>query len=128
MSAGAITDAYAAWSTGDAEPFLALFADDARFFIPGTTPVSADHEGKDAFRPIAARVAAALADGTHTQEVLETYENPTGAIVVLHNVVRASGGEEIHYHSMHAFQGAVPGCPYWWLYLHEYDQFERAWQ
>lgn len=122
----AITEAYDAWSKGDAEPFLALFADDARFFVPGTTPVSADHEGKAAFRPIAEQVAASLADGTHTQEVIETYEQATGTIVVVHNVVRR-GGDEIHYHSIHAFQGAVPGCPYWWLYLHEYPDFERAW-
>jgi ketosteroid isomerase-like protein len=121
-----IADAYAAWAGGDAEPFLSLFADDARFFIPGATPVSGDHLGVAAFRPIAEEVARSMADGTHTQEIIEVNEVADGAFIVVHNVVRR-GTEEIHYHSMHAFQGSVPGCPYWWLYLHEYPEFERAW-
>ena len=120
-----INDAYEAWAAGDAEPFLALFADDAKFFVPGATPVSGDHD-KAAFRAVAEQVATAMAEGTHTQEVIEINEVSTGAFVVIHNVVRR-GTEEIHYHSVHAFQGAVPGCPYWWLYLHEYPEFERGW-
>ena len=55
-----VEQAVQAINNGDSEALLALFADDIRFWMPGTTPVSCRIEGKEKFLGIFAQVAERL--------------------------------------------------------------------
>jgi len=55
-----VNRAVQAINNGDAEGLLALFADDIKFWMPGTTPVSCRIEGKPAFLEIFGLVAERL--------------------------------------------------------------------
>lgn len=123
--AGMVRQAYEHWDAGDVDALLGLFHDDARFFVPGTTPVSGDVD-KDGFRSVLATVNARLADGSHVQEVICTYAGDDGASSTIHNHV-ARDGTDLDYHSIHHWQVRDGKFSYWWLFLHEYDQFQAAW-
>jgi ketosteroid isomerase-like protein len=73
-----VTDAFAAWETGDSGPFFALVADDVSWTVIGTTPVSGHYRSKREFVKgalarlserldggITAHVVNVLADGDH---------------------------------------------------------------
>ena len=73
-----ITEAFVAWATGDSRPFFRLVADDVRWTVIGSTPVSATFPSRAAFvagatgplserlaEPIRATVQRVLADGDH---------------------------------------------------------------
>jgi ketosteroid isomerase-like protein len=71
-----IAGAFAAWEHGDYEPFFKVVADDVRWTVIGSTPISGTFEGKQAFldgavvplhdrlaRPITATVLNVFGDG-----------------------------------------------------------------
>jgi len=73
-----IAEAFAAWEHGDYEPFFKVVADDVRWTVIGSTPISGTFEGKQAFRdgaviplheqlarPIAATIVNVLGVGDH---------------------------------------------------------------
>ena len=73
-----IAEAFAAWEHGDYEPFFKVVAEDVRWTVIGSTPISGTFEGKQAFkdgavlplherlaRPIAATVLNVFGDGDH---------------------------------------------------------------
>ena len=73
-----IADAFAAWEHGDYLPFFKVVADDVRWTVIGSTPISGTFEGKQAFldgavvplhdrlaRPIQATVLDIFGDGDH---------------------------------------------------------------
>ena len=45
-----VSDAFDAWSRGDGRPFFKLLADDVRWTVIGSTPVSGTHNSKRDFR------------------------------------------------------------------------------
>jgi uncharacterized protein len=45
-----VSDAFDAWSRGDGRPFFKLLADDVRWTVTGSTPVSGTHNSKRDFR------------------------------------------------------------------------------
>jgi uncharacterized protein (TIGR02246 family) len=118
----ATTDAaIAAWDAGDADAFLACFADDARFFVPGSTRVSGDHT-RATVGPV---LAALLQPGVLKQGVIDRYTAAGGIVVLVDHEV---GGH--HYHAMHLFELKDPAderFSFWWLFTHEHDAFEKAW-
>jgi uncharacterized protein len=44
-----VADAFAAWEHGDYLPFFTIVADDVRWTVIGSTPISGTFEGKQAF-------------------------------------------------------------------------------
>lgn len=73
-----VAEAFAAWEHGDFEPFFKVVADDVRWTVIGSTPISGTFEGKQAFRegavlpfhdrltgPIQATVLNVFGDGDH---------------------------------------------------------------
>jgi hypothetical protein len=44
-----IAEAFAAWEHGDYQPFFKIVADDVRWTVIGSTPISGTFEGKQAF-------------------------------------------------------------------------------
>jgi ketosteroid isomerase-like protein len=74
-----VEQAVQAINNGDADGLLALFADDIKFRMPGTTPVSCRIEGKPAFLEIFGLVAERL-DKMITLEVTNVI--PAGEWVV----------------------------------------------
>ena len=73
-----VADAFAAWEHGDYLPFFKVVADDVRWTVIGSTPISGTFEGKQAFlngavvplhdrlaRPIQAAVLDVFGDGDH---------------------------------------------------------------
>ena len=116
--------AYQRWEAGDTDGFLELFDDDAVFVVPGTTPVSGDHD-KSGFRAVLQKVAQATRSGRHRQELVCRYLADSGAALVFDT--HFGPAESDKYHSVHewVFRG---GRPYvWMLYVHEYDSFARLW-
>jgi len=74
----AVAEAFGHWGQGDSRPFFKLVADDVRWTVIGTTPVSGTYQSKAEFSkgalaglsarlegPIMARVRNVLADGDH---------------------------------------------------------------
>lgn len=120
-----IAAAYAKWDAGDLDGLLAHFADDAKFFVPGATTVSGDHD-KASFRRVLEDVAKQTAAGRHRQELICTYQADDGAMWLFDNHVTINGKNE-KYHSVHewGFRDERPAV--WMLYVHEYDIFDRAW-
>lgn len=45
-----VSDAFEAWSRGDGRPFFKLLAEDVRWTVIGSTPVSGTHNSKRDFR------------------------------------------------------------------------------
>jgi len=73
-----VADAFRHWEQGDSRPFFGLVADDVRWTVIGSTPVSGTYTSKAAFLegavgpltgrldgPLRATVTAVLADGDH---------------------------------------------------------------
>jgi hypothetical protein len=73
-----IAEAFAAWEHGDYQPFFKVVADDVRWTVIGSTPISGTFEGKQAFLdgavvplhdrlagPIKATVLNLFGDGDH---------------------------------------------------------------
>ena len=73
-----VTDAFRHWEQGDSRPFFALVADDVRWTVIGSTPISGTYTSKATFLdgavgplterldgPIRASVTSVLADGDH---------------------------------------------------------------
>jgi ketosteroid isomerase-like protein len=73
-----VADAFAAWEHGDFRPFFKVVADDVRWTVIGSTPISGTFEGKQAFLdgaviplhdrlagPIQATVLDVFGDGDH---------------------------------------------------------------
>lgn len=121
-----VAAAYDRWDKGDFEGLLAMFADDAVFAVPGSTRLSGDHD-KAGFRRVLEDLEVATGEGRHRQELVCSYEGPSGTICVFDNVVRIDGSEA-KYHSAHEwmFREGVPWG--WMLYVHEYDLFAKAWE
>ena len=60
-----VAEAFAAWEHGDFEPFFKVVADDVRWTVIGSTPISGTFDGKQAFRdgavlPLHARLASPI--------------------------------------------------------------------
>lgn len=117
-------DAYSSLSRGDVDAVLQLFADDAKFFVPGATRISGDHE-RDRIPDVLATMQEISSEGFR-RDVLAVVASPSGAMAVLHEYV-TRGGQEFNYHSIHDWDVRNGKVAYWWVYVHEYDQFERAW-
>ncbi|MFN0089742.1 MAG: nuclear transport factor 2 family protein [Acidimicrobiales bacterium] len=56
-----VRQAFTAWEQGDSRPFFRMVADDVRWTVIGTTPLSGAHEGKRAFLAATAPFAERLA-------------------------------------------------------------------
>jgi ketosteroid isomerase-like protein len=119
-----VTKGYELWDASDADGFLALFDDDARFAIPGATPVSGDHD-KQAFRKVLQQVFEATRGGRHRQELICRYYGDSGVVSLFDNYV--GEGMQTKYHSVHEWiiRDGTPVA--WMLYLHEYDVFASNW-
>lgn len=117
--------AYERLAQSDAEGFFALFADAAKVFVPGHTRISGDVSKSDA-APVVRELMALQKSGTLRRQVLDTVSDGANVFVVLHEYLDVSG-EEIGYHAIHNWWIEDEKITYWWVYVHEYDQFERAW-
>jgi ketosteroid isomerase-like protein len=121
----AVSAAYQCWRTGDVDGFLARFADDAQFVIPGSTRVSGDHD-KAAFRRVLEHVVAVTRAGRYRSELVTSYESESGEICVFDNYVVVHGDER-KYHSVHEWIMRDGAPRAWMLYVHEYETFQRVW-
>jgi ketosteroid isomerase-like protein len=119
------TRAYQRWSAGDIDGLLDLFVDDAQFIVPGSTTISGEHD-KEGFRDVLEHVGELSIAGQHRQELVCSYEGPSGAVWVFDNAV-AVDGQELEYHSVHEWVVRHGELHAWMLYVHEYDRFEEAW-
>jgi ketosteroid isomerase-like protein len=119
-----VRDAYERLGRWDSEALLEFFSDDAKFFVPGGTRVSGDH-GRDDIAPTLATMREIASEGFR-RDVLAVAPTSAGAMVVVHDYVTRNG-EEIGYHSVHDWDVRDGKVAYWWIYVHEYDAFERAW-
>lgn len=112
-------------NSGDVEAFLDLFLDEAKFFVPGATRISGDHD-KAGYRGAAA-VQAEISGGTERYDLLEVaVAGPTVTTVSHAHVER--DGSSFEYHVVHSFTLDGEGFRWFWVYLHEYDQFDLAWR
>jgi hypothetical protein len=88
------------------------------------TKISGDH-ARDAIPEVLATMRD-LSAGGFRRDVLAVVPTPSGAMAVLHDYVTRDG-REFSYHSVHDWDVRNGKVAYWWVYVHEYDQFERAW-
>lgn len=119
-----VRETYESLSRWDVNAVLALFADDAKFFVPGTTRISGDHDR--ARIPEVLETMRAVCAGVLRRDVLDVVATSSGAIAVLHEYVTRDG-HEFDYHSIHDWDVRNDKVAYWWVYVHEYDRFDRAW-
>lgn len=119
--------ALTAWHAADVASWLEVFRPDAKFFVPGQTSVSGDHTA-ESIKEIAPRLMRAQGDESGMW-VIERYTSPHGAVALADQKVLRDG-ETHHYHQMllHELRPEVTDrFSYFWLMVHEYDAFERAW-
>ena len=90
-----VATAYDRLNAGDVDGFLALFADDAVFAIPGSTP-SRDHD-KTGFRRVPAEVVTATRIGQHKQELVGAYEGPCGGVARVFDTFAVVDGTRAKY-------------------------------
>lgn len=119
-----VREAYARLDRSDVDGLMDMLASDARFFVPGGTRISGDHL-RDAV-PGVLRTAEEIAGGTLKRELLDFLTSESSVAVVLHEYVTRDGAQ-IAYHAIHVWDVKDGKFAYWWVYPHEYDQFERAW-
>lgn len=116
--------AYECLERWDVDGLLELFSADSKFFVPGNTKISGDHE-----RAHIADVLTTMreiASGGLRRDILGVVTSSSGALVVVHEYVTRDG-EDFSYHTIHDWDVREGKVAYWWMYLHEYDAFERAW-
>lgn len=121
-----VAAAYQRWDAGDHDGLLSMFPDDAMFVIPGSTPLSGDHD-KAGFRGVLDRIGTAAKSGHHTQKLICSYDAPGGSACVFDNYVKVNGAE-VKYHSVHEWILRDGAPQVWMLYVHEYDIFQAAWE
>lgn len=119
-----VRDAYERLGRWDAGALLDSFSDDAKFFVPGGTKISGDHD-RSAIPSVLETMRELSADGFR-RDVLGVAPTSTGAMAVLHEYV-TRGGTEFDYHAVQDWDVRDGKVAYWWIYVHEYDAFERAW-
>ena len=111
------------WDAGDVDGWLALFRDDASFWIPGEGPLAGDHE-KPAARPAVERLMAAGG-----RWVIEQYTSPNGVATLFEQPV-TRGDETIRYHGVDVYEFRPDDLTRFaaWIHCpHEYPRFARAW-
>lgn len=119
-----VRDAYDRLGRWDSGALLEFFADDAKFFVPGGTRISGDHD-RPAISSVLETMRAVASEGFR-RDILGVAPTSTGVMVVLHEYVTRDG-KELNYHSIHDWDVRNDKVAYWWIYVHEYDAFERAW-
>jgi ketosteroid isomerase-like protein len=112
--------AYERLGRWDTDSLLELFADDAKFFVPGTTRISGDHDR--AAIPGVLDTMREIAGQGFRRDILGVTPSESGALVVLHEYVN-----DLNYHCIHDWDVRDGKVAYWWIYVHEYEAFERAW-
>lgn len=108
----------------DVEGLLEAFGPDAKFFVPGKTRISGDH-GREAIAGVLATMRALTTDGFRSQ-LLDVVPSSSGALAILHQYVTREG-EEHSYHTIHDWDIRDGKVAHWWIYVHEYESFARAW-
>lgn len=119
-----VREAYDRLGRWDADALLELFADNAKFFVPGRTKISGDHDRR-AIPSVLESMREISAEGLR-RDILGVAPTSAGAMVVLHEYVTRNG-TEINYHAVQDWDVRDGKVAYWWIYIHEYDAFERAW-
>lgn len=125
---GMLEQAQDAWQAADVDRWLALFTPDAKYFVPGATSVSGDHDA-ESFRAVAPRLMRASGEESGLW-VIDRYASANGAVALADQKVLRDG-ETHHYHAMLLYEigpNDTDRFAYWWLMVHEYDAFERAWK
>lgn len=116
--------AYDLIDKGDVDGLLGLFRQDARFFIDGSTRISADHT-VESFRRVAPMMFPA--DGSVKRQVIEVLSNDEWAAVIVHEYVKRDQSE-IDYHVVHTWSAREGKFADIWVYPHEYERFAKAWE
>ncbi|MGH7856088.1 MAG: nuclear transport factor 2 family protein [Candidatus Binatia bacterium] len=117
MSESLIRGAYAKLDRSEIASLLQLFTDDAKFFVPGATPISGDHP-----RGAIGGVLEQIAQANVKRDLLDFLISDHSVAVVVHEYVG-----DVDYHAIHVWDLKDGKVPYLWFYVHEYDRFERAW-
>jgi ketosteroid isomerase-like protein len=116
-----VRGAYSRLDRADVSGLLELFTDDAKFFVPGSTRISGDHQ-----RTEIAGVLEDIAKTSVKRDLLDFLTSEYSVAVVVHEYVTRDGAE-VDYHAIHVWDIKDGRVPYLWIYPHEYDQFELAW-
>lgn len=119
-----VRKAYQQLDAWDVDGMLDAFAENAKFFVPGQTRISGDHDRAD-IAGVLERMRDLAAEGFRSK-LLGVVPSESGALAILHQYV-TRGGEEYNYHSIHDWDIREGKVAYWWIYVHEYDAFAKAW-
>lgn len=108
----------------DTSALLEDFGPEAKFFVPGRTQVSGDHPREDIPRVL--DVMRELSSEGFKSDLLAIVPSEHGAMAILHQYVTRNGVEH-GYHCVQDWDIRDGKVAYWWIYVHEYDEFEKAW-
>lgn len=112
-------------NAGDPDGFLRLCVDDAKFFVGGNTRISGDHD-TEGWRSVAGELA--VREGILRRDVIDiaAAEDMSWADAVVHDYVCRDDGE-VDYHAVFEFQMIDGKISYFWIYVHEFDVFQKVW-
>jgi ketosteroid isomerase-like protein len=120
-----LRDAYAIFAKGDIEGFFALCTPGITFHIPGNTPLSGHHTGKEAFLPILGKVME-ISGGTFQEEVHDVTTSDThGTALLLHRFER--NGKPVEYNTAHVWHIADGKLSEFWELPVDQAEYEAAW-
>jgi ketosteroid isomerase-like protein len=123
-NAEALRNGYEAFANGDMETVAALLADDITWHQAGDSPLSGDHQNRDAvFGVVFARLAD-LTAGTFRFEIHDILANDTHAVLLLHQ-----SWEKPHpfrgnaVHAWHMHDGIATEA---WIMFHDQQAADAA--
>ena len=96
-----VRTAYDAFGRGDMEALFAAFADDITFHVPGRTPVSGDHRGKEQLSVFFQKVGEVSAGTIHldVHDVVASDQHAVG----LATISGQPKGSPLSYHVVHVW-------------------------
>lgn len=115
---------YAALSRGDLAAFLAAFADDIVFTVPGSAAVSGSFT-KETFLEML-RPVARVEPGSFSEEILDVIANDQHGIVLLIHRLRRDGRWH-EYRTAHVVTFAGGVITAWWEHPGSMAELEAAW-
>ena len=120
-----IRDAYAAFTRGDLEGYLAACVDDFTFNVPGRSRVGGSYKGRDGFMRLIGTVME-LSAGHFEEEVVDVLANEHRGVVLATHRFSRNGAPKV-YETAHVYDirdGKLAEC---WEQPRDPAIFDDAW-
>ena len=96
-----VRSTYASFGRGDMDALFSNFTDDIAFHIPGRTPLSGDHRGKEQLTAFFQKVGERSAGTVHLE--VHDVASSDSHVIGLANISGEPKGQPLSYHVVHVW-------------------------